>query len=90
MNTAMNTSRNPFMDIKILGSGCARCQRLEQLTREAATAEGVAIEIDHVREPAEIMKYPVVGTPALVVDGEVKVAGRMPSRDELAGWLRPR
>ena len=54
---------------------------------EAATAEGVAIEIDHVREPAEIMKYPVVGTPALVVDGEVKVAGRMPSKDELAGWL---
>ena len=77
------------MDIKILGSGCARCQRLEQLTREAAAAEGIAIAVEHVREPAEIMKYPVVGTPALVIDGEVKVAGRMPSKDELTSWLRP-
>ena len=42
---------------------------------------------EHVRDMAEIMKYPVLGTPALVVDGEVKVAGRMPSKDELARWL---
>lgn len=77
------------MDIKILGTGCARCQRLEQLTRDAAAAQGVAIQVEHVLEPAEIMKYPVVGTPALVVNGEVKAAGRMPSPSELAGWLRP-
>ena len=77
------------MDIKILGTGCARCQRLEQLTREAAKAQGLDIQVDHVREPAEIMKYPVIGTPALVVDGEVKVAGRIPSPDELARWLMP-
>lgn len=77
------------MDIKILGSGCARCQRLEQLTREVAIAQGVTFQLDHVRDPAEIMKYPVIGTPALVVDGEVKAAGRIPSKDELAGWLRP-
>ncbi|PUE50429.1 thioredoxin family protein [Limnohabitans sp. 2KL-1] len=77
------------MDIKILGTGCARCQRLEQLTRDAAAAQGVSIEVEHVREPAEIMKYPVVGTPALVVNGEVKAAGRIPSPSELAGWLRP-
>lgn len=77
------------MDIKILGTGCARCQRLEQLTRDAATAQGVSIEVEHVTEPAAIMKYPVVGTPALVVNGEVKAAGRMPSPSELASWLRP-
>ncbi len=77
------------MDIKILGTGCARCQRLEQLTREAAASLGVAIEVEHVLEPAEIMKYPVVGTPALVVDGEVKAAGRIPSPAELASWLKP-
>jgi small redox-active disulfide protein 2 len=75
------------MDVKILGSGCARCQRLEQLTREAAAELGVPVEIDHVREMAKIMNYPVVGTPALVIDGAVKVAGRLPSKEEVAGWL---
>lgn len=76
------------MDVKILGSGCMKCQRLEQLTREVARDLGRPIDIEHVRDMARIMEYPVVGTPALVVDGTVKVAGRMPSRDELAQWLQ--
>lgn len=75
------------MDIKILGSGCAKCQRLEQLTREVAAELGVDAQFDHVREMAKIMEYPVVGTPALVIDGEVKVAGRMPSKEEIGRWL---
>lgn len=75
------------MDIKILGTGCPKCQRLEQLTREVATELGVEAQFEHVRDMEKIMKYPVVGTPALVVDGEVKVAGRMPSKGELARWL---
>ena len=76
------------MDIQILGTGCARCQRLEQLTRDAAAALGLRIEVAHVRDPAEIMKYPVVGTPALVINGTVKAAGRIPSPSELADWLK--
>jgi small redox-active disulfide protein 2 len=76
------------MDIQILGTGCARCQRLEQLTRDAAAALGLRIEVTHVRNPAEIMKYPVVGTPALVINGAVKAAGRIPSPSELADWMR--
>jgi small redox-active disulfide protein 2 len=76
------------MDIKILGAGCTRCQRLEQLTREVATTQGLTIDVEHVMEPAEIMKYPVVGTPALVINGTVKSAGRIPSPKELADWLR--
>ena len=75
------------MDIKILGSGCAKCRRLEQLTREVAVELGVVAQFEHVRDMAQIMKYPVLSTPALVVEGEVKVAGRMPSKDELARWL---
>ncbi len=78
------------MDIKILGTGCAKCQRLEQLTREVAVELGVDAQFEHVRDMAQIMKYPVLSTPALVVDGEVKVAGRMPSKDELALWLGKR
>lgn len=75
------------MDIKILGTGCPKCQRLEQLTREVAVELGVDAQFEHVRDMAQIMKYPVISTPALVVDGEVKVAGRMPSKGELASWL---
>ncbi len=76
------------MDIKILGSGCPKCQRLEQLTREVAGELGVDARFEHVRDMAEIMKYPIVSTPALVVEGDVKVAGRMPSKEELVGWLQ--
>ena len=75
------------MDIKILGTGCPKCQRLEQLTREVAVELGVDAQFEHVRDMTQIMKYPVLGTPALVVDGEVKVAGRIPSKQELALWL---
>lgn len=75
------------MDIKILGSGCPKCQRLEQLTREVATDLGVDVKIEHVRDIAKIMEFSVLATPALVVDGEVKVSGRMPSKEEIGHWL---
>ena len=75
------------MLIKILGSGCAKCNRLEQLTREAVPELGVAATFEHVTEMDKIMAYPIMTTPALVVDDVVKVSGSMPSRDELLGWL---
>lgn len=77
------------MLIKILGSGCAKCNRLEQLTREAVAELGLAADFEHVRDMDQIMAYPVMTTPALVVDEQVKVAGRIPSKEELLGWLRP-
>ena len=76
------------MLIKILGSGCAKCQRLEQLTREAAAELGIDAQFDHVRELDQIMAYPIMTTPALVIDEAVKVSGRMPSKDEISGWLK--
>jgi small redox-active disulfide protein 2 len=76
------------MDVKILGTGCARCQRLEQLAREAAADCAVAIQLDHVTDMARILEYPIAGTPALVVDGEVKCAGRLPRKEEIVAWLR--
>ena len=77
------------MLIKILGTGCAKCHRLEQLTREAVTELGISAEFDHVREMDKIMAYPIMTTPALVVDEVVKVAGRLPSKDEIQRWLKP-
>ena len=76
------------MLIKILGSGCAKCNRLEQLTREAVAELGLAADFEHVRDMDQIMAYPVMTTPALVIDEVVKVSGRMPSKDELLGWLK--
>jgi small redox-active disulfide protein 2 len=76
------------MIIKILGSGCAKCNRLEQLTRAAVAELGINATFEHVRDMEKIMAYPVVTTPALVIDEQVKVAGRMPGTDELIGWLR--
>lgn len=75
------------MDVKILGTGCARCRRLEELTREVATEVGATIEVDHVTDMKRILEYPISGMPALVVKGEVKCSGRMPRKEEIAGWL---
>lgn len=77
------------MLIKILGSGCAKCNRLEQLTREAVAELGLTADFEHVRDMDRIMAYPVMTTPALVIDEQVRVAGRLPSKDELLSWLRP-
>lgn len=76
------------MLIKILGSGCAKCNRLEQLTREAVAELGLEASFEHVKAMDEIMAYPVMTTPALVIDEQVVVSGRLPSRDELLLWLQ--
>ena len=76
------------MLIKILGGECANCERLEKVTREAAQILGLDAEFEKVTEMAEIMAFGVMTTPALVVDEEVKLAGRVPSADEVAGILQ--
>ena len=76
------------MLIRILGSGCAKCNRLEQLTREVVAELGIDATFEHVTNMNEIMAYPIMTTPALVVDEVVKVSGRLPSRVELASWLK--
>ncbi|UEM02458.1 thioredoxin family protein [Skermanella mucosa] len=76
------------MRVKVLGPGCARCKRLEELTREAAQEAGVAVEIEHVTDMARILDYSVISTPGLVVGEEVKMSGRLPRREEIVAWLR--
>lgn len=76
------------MLIKILGPGCAKCHRLEQLTREVATESGIEANFENVTQIEQIMAYPILTTPALVIDQEVKVSGRIPSKDEIRGWLK--
>jgi small redox-active disulfide protein 2 len=75
------------MDIKILGKGCAKCMKLEAMTKETLAALGRTADIQHVTDVQEIVTYPVMSTPALVVDGVVKVEGHLPRREDLAAWL---
>lgn len=77
------------MKIKILGSGCANCQRLEANTRAALEAMGLNAEIEKVTDFAEIASYGVMKTPGLVVDDQVLVAGRVPAPATIAELLTP-
>ena len=78
------------MDVKILGTGCANCRALEDATREAVEAAGTDADVEKVEEMDEIVGYGVLGLPALVVDGEVVLAGRVPAVEELAEMLAAR
>lgn len=74
-------------NLKILGTGCPKCTKLFQQTEEAAKSLGLEYTMEKVTEINQIMGYGVMMTPALVVDGEVKVAGRVPSVDEIKQML---
>ncbi|MEN6570860.1 MAG: thioredoxin family protein [Anaerolineaceae bacterium] len=77
-----------MLNIKILGSGCANCKRLEAVTRKVAGDLGVEAEFEKVTDMKEIMKWPILSTPGLVVNGRVVSSGRIPSETEIAGWLK--
>lgn len=68
--------------IQILGTGCAKCQKLAAVADEAAKALGLSYEIEKVTDLQRIMSFGVMFTPALVVDGQVKVAGKVPSLED--------
>lgn len=75
------------MKIQVLGTGCAKCKKLYAEAEKAANAAGVPAQLEKVEKIDEIMKFGVMMTPALVVDGEVKSTGRIPAVSEIASWL---
>lgn len=75
------------MEIKVLGPGCPKCQKTEEMVKEAVSASGVSADIIKVTDTMEIAKHGVFGTPAVVVDGEVKSVGKIPSADEIKSWI---
>jgi small redox-active disulfide protein 2 len=75
------------MKIEILGTGCAKCHKLEEDVWDAVGELGVEALIVSVQDIKKIMGYGVMTTPALVVDGEVKMAGKIPTKDEIKKWL---
>lgn len=78
------------MDIKVLGPGCPRCQQTEKVVKEALAETGVTANIEKVTDVMKIAGYGVFGTPAVVVDGEVKSVGKIPSKEAVKSWLKER
>jgi small redox-active disulfide protein 2 len=77
-----------MLNIKILGSGCANCKRLEAVARKVVNDLGLDAEFEKVTDMNEIMKWPILSTPGLVVNNKLVSAGRIPSESEIAGWLK--
>lgn len=75
------------MNIKVLGTGCAKCKKLYSETEKAIASSGQQAILEKVEKIDEIMKYGVMVTPALVVNGEVKASGRIPAVAEIVEWL---
>ncbi|WP_425058131.1 hypothetical protein SCACP_27810 [Sporomusa carbonis] len=76
------------MKIEILGMGCQKCNTLYNTAKQAAEELGITADFVKVEDFKEIMKYGVMTTPALVVDGKVKVAGKVPGKEEIKAMLR--
>ena len=75
------------MQIKILGSGCPNCKKVEALAREAAAELGIEARFEKVTNMAEIMQYPILGTPGLVINEQVVSSGRIPTKEQIKNWL---
>lgn len=76
------------LEIKVLGPGCVQCDRLEQELMQVMAETGIMADIEHVRDIKEIGRYGVMGTPALIINGEVKSVGKVPPKNKLIEWLK--
>jgi Thioredoxin domain len=75
------------LEIKVLGAGCPRCEKLEQDLMAMMAELNIAAGLEHVRDPIEIASYGVMGSPALIINGEVKAVGSVPPKNKLKEWL---
>jgi small redox-active disulfide protein 2 len=75
------------MDIKVLGPGCPKCKETERLVREVVAESSVDAKIEKVTDLMKIAGYGVFGTPAVVVEGEVKSVGKIPKKEEIKTWI---
>jgi small redox-active disulfide protein 2 len=76
------------LEIKVLGPGCARCNKLEQDLMAVLAEMNLPADIEHITDMLEIGSYGVMGTPALIINGEVKAVGSVPPKTKLKQWLQ--
>lgn len=75
------------MNVKILGSGCPNCKKVEEVARKVVATMGLDAEVSKVTDPLEILEYRILATPGLVVNEKIVCAGRIPSEAEVTTWL---
>ncbi len=76
-----------MMDIKVLGPGCPKCEKTEKTVTSAISETGVDAAVEKITDIMQIAKFGVFGTPAVIIDGEVKCVGKVPTTEEVKGWL---
>ena len=76
------------MDIKVLGPGCPRCKKTESIVMDALAEANVAANVEKVTDVMKIASYGVLGTPAVIVDGEVKSVGKIPTKADVIKWVK--
>jgi len=77
-----------FMEIKVLGPGCAKCKQTEEIVRQVVAEEGIDANIEKVTDVMKIAGYGVFGTPAVIIDGEVKSVGKIPKKEDIKAWIK--
>ena len=76
-----------MLSIKVLGSGCANCHKVEELTKQAVAQLGVNAHVEMVTDMKEIMRYGVMGTPGIVINEKVVSAGRVPALSQITAMI---
>ena len=76
------------MKVQILGAGCARCKTLEERVRKIVLENQLNIEIEKVTDLSDILKFGILTTPGLVIDGKVKSSGAIPAQEKILFWLK--
>jgi len=76
------------VEIKILGTGCPNCRKLEQVALQAVAESGLDVKVTEVTDIEQIMSYPIASTPALVIDEKVKSFGRIPKKEQIIAWIK--
>ena len=76
------------MEIKILGPGCSRCNATEKVVIDALAEAGIDANVEKVTDLMKIAGYGVFGTPAVVIDGQVKCVGKIPKKEEVKAWIK--
>ncbi|WP_027722974.1 thioredoxin family protein [Maridesulfovibrio zosterae] len=76
------------MKIQVMGPGCSKCEQVEKIVKEAVAESGVDAEVIKVSDFKEIASFGVFSTPAVAVDGEVKVMGKVPSKKDVISWIK--
>lgn len=76
------------MEIKILGTGCTKCVKTHEIVKNAVEKSGANATIEKIEDIMEIMKYNIMSTPAVVINGEVKIKGRIPTEQEIIDLIK--